>query len=197
LHFHLHREQQARTKACQQLGLKRQTATSRPHTFIFFVDVTVTSARTTTNAPQIGARLLLRGSHTLGAQHCKLYVDLRTSTFLGTPSVQSVHDYYPFALEDGDRLAPMVVELIDRLVIWWQFFASLAWVQRTLVHCCLIVVSACDIFFVYLLLFPFDSFGGIYGENLCNVFLLLFMVLWVLIFAMLFGMPSCSSGLGF
>jgi hypothetical protein len=53
----------------------------------------------------------------LGAQHGKLDADLRTSALLGTPSVQSIHDYYPFAMEDGGRLAPMVVELVDRLAI--------------------------------------------------------------------------------
>jgi hypothetical protein len=36
---------------------------------------------------------------------------------LGTPSVQSIHDFYPFAMEDGGRLAPMGVELVDRLAI--------------------------------------------------------------------------------
>jgi hypothetical protein len=36
---------------------------------------------------------------------------------LGTPSIQSVHDYYPFALEDGGRLSPTAVELFDRLAI--------------------------------------------------------------------------------
>jgi hypothetical protein len=36
--------------------------------------------------------------------------------FLGTPSVQSVLDNYPIALEDGGRLAPMAAELVDRLV---------------------------------------------------------------------------------
>jgi hypothetical protein len=53
----------------------------------------------------------------LGAQHGKLDADLRTSALLGTPSIQSVHDYYPFALEDGGRLAPMAAELADRLAI--------------------------------------------------------------------------------
>jgi hypothetical protein len=43
--------------------------------------------------------------------------DLRTSSSLGTPSIKSVHDYYPFALEDGGRLTPMVADLVDRLVI--------------------------------------------------------------------------------
>jgi hypothetical protein len=36
---------------------------------------------------------------------------------LGTPSVQSVHDYYPLPMEDGGRLAPMAAELVDRLAI--------------------------------------------------------------------------------
>jgi hypothetical protein len=53
----------------------------------------------------------------LGAQHGKLDADLRTFALLGTPSVQSVHDHYPFALEDGDRLAQMVPETVDRMVI--------------------------------------------------------------------------------
>jgi hypothetical protein len=80
--------------------------------------VTVTSARTNTNVPRIGARLPLRpGSLALGAQHGKLDADLRTSTLLGTPSAQSIHDYYPFAMEDGGRMAPMAVELVDRLAI--------------------------------------------------------------------------------
>jgi hypothetical protein len=56
---------------------------------------------------RIGARLPLHGSLALGAQHGKFDADLRTSTLLGTPSVQSIHYYYPFAMEDGGRLAPM------------------------------------------------------------------------------------------
>jgi hypothetical protein len=47
----------------------------------------------------------------------KLDADIRTSDLLGTPSVQSVHDYYPFAMEDGGRLAPMAADLVDRLAI--------------------------------------------------------------------------------
>jgi hypothetical protein len=81
----------------------------------------VTSARTYTNVPRIGARLPLQGSLALGAQHGKLDADLRTFALLGTPSVQSVHDYYAFALEDGGRLAPMSDELVDRLAILVAF----------------------------------------------------------------------------
>jgi hypothetical protein len=87
-----------------------------PHRHLV-VDVTVTSVRTNTNVPRIGARLPLPGSHALGAQHGKLDADLRTSALLGTPPGQSVHDYYPFAMEDGGRLAPMAAELVDRLAI--------------------------------------------------------------------------------
>jgi hypothetical protein len=50
----------------------------------------------------------------LGAQHGKLDADLRTSALLGALSVQSVHDYYHFALENGGRLAH---ELFDRMAI--------------------------------------------------------------------------------
>jgi hypothetical protein len=76
------------------------------HRHIVVVDVTITSAR-----------LPLPSSLALGAQYGKLDGDLRTSALLGAPSVQSVHDYYPFAMEDGGRLAPMAAEMIDRLAI--------------------------------------------------------------------------------
>jgi hypothetical protein len=72
-----------------------------PHRHL--VDVLVTSARTNTNVPHIGARLPLLGSLALGAEHSKLNANLRTSALLGTPSVQSVHDYYPFAQDDGGQ----------------------------------------------------------------------------------------------
>jgi hypothetical protein len=87
-----------------------------PHRHLV-VDVTVTSARTNINVPHIGARLPFPGGLALGAQHCKLDTDLRTSALLGAPSVPSVFDYYPVALEDGGRLAPMAAELIDRVAI--------------------------------------------------------------------------------
>jgi hypothetical protein len=77
------------------------------------VDVTVTTARTNTNVP----RHLLPGNLELGAQHGKLDVDLRIFALLGTPSVQSVHDYCPFTKEDRGRLTPMAAELVDRFSI--------------------------------------------------------------------------------
>jgi hypothetical protein len=44
--------------------------------------------------------------------------DIRTSSSLGTTSFQSVHDYCPFAFEDGGRLAPTAAEIFaDRLTI--------------------------------------------------------------------------------
>jgi hypothetical protein len=79
------------------------------------VDGSVLSARTNTNVPRIGARLPLPGSLALGAKHGKLDADLRTSALLGAPSLQSVHDYYPFAMKDGGRLAPMAAELVNRM----------------------------------------------------------------------------------
>jgi hypothetical protein len=78
-----------------------------PHRHLV-VDVTITRARTSTNVPRIGARLPLHGS---------LHWDLRTFALLGTPSVQSIHDYYPFAMEDGGRLASMAAELAYRLAL--------------------------------------------------------------------------------
>jgi hypothetical protein len=65
----------------------------------------------------ICARLPLPGSLAWGARQGKFGADLRTSALLGRPSVQSVHDKYPFAMEDGGRLAPMAAGLVDRLAI--------------------------------------------------------------------------------
>jgi hypothetical protein len=53
----------------------------------------------------------------LGAQQGKLDADLRTSVLLGKPSIEKVHDYCTFALEDGCRLAPTATELVDRHAI--------------------------------------------------------------------------------
>jgi hypothetical protein len=91
------------------------------------VDVTVTSACTNTNVPHIGARLPLPGNLALGAQHGKLDADLHISALLSTPSVQSVHDYYPFVLEDGGRVAPMAVELFDRMATMLVAFRHFPW----------------------------------------------------------------------
>jgi hypothetical protein len=78
-----------------------------PHRHLV-VDVTATSARTNTNVPCIGSRLPLFDSLALGAQHGKLDADLLA--LLGTPSVQSIHDYCPFAMEEGGQVAPMASE---------------------------------------------------------------------------------------
>jgi hypothetical protein len=86
-----------------------------PHRHL--VDVTVTNAPPNTSVPRIGARLRLRGSLALGAQHGKPDADLHTFALLGTPLVHSIHDYYPFAMEDGGRLASMAAELVDGLAI--------------------------------------------------------------------------------
>jgi hypothetical protein len=51
------------------------------------------------------------------AQQAKMDFDLRTSSSLGTPSIKSVHVYYPLTLEDGGRLAPMGVDFVYRLAI--------------------------------------------------------------------------------
>jgi hypothetical protein len=149
------------------------------------VDVTVTSARTNTNVPRIGARLPLPGSLVLGAQHGKLDADLRTSALLGTPLVHSIHDYYPFAMEDGGRLAPMAAKLADRMAILVAF----------LYFPCMVFDDSHSLrsgnyvpkqHFVHRATHvPFLRFGGMCGENSCNVCMLLFKVLWVPISATL------------
>jgi hypothetical protein len=63
-----------------------------PHRHLV-VDVTVTSARTNTIVPQIGARLPFPGSNTSEAQQGKLEAGLRTSALLGTPPIKFVHYY--------------------------------------------------------------------------------------------------------
>jgi hypothetical protein len=124
----------------------------------------------------------------LGAQQGKLDADLRTSALLGTPSVQSVHDYYPFALEDGSRLAPMAAELVDRLAILVavrRFHGMGPWGPLTLVPCSYVRMQH---FVRRSTSVPFRRFlGDVRREyvNSCNAFLLLFMALWVLISATL------------
>jgi hypothetical protein len=155
-----------------------------PHRHLVVV-VTVLSARTNTNVPRIGARLPFHGSIALGAQHGKLDADLRTSALLGTPSVESIHDYYPFATEDGGRLAPMAAELVTRmdiLVAVRRFPCMGAAKCRSLLSGSYVRMQH----FVRRTTFvPFRRFLGMYGENSCNVFLLLFMVLLVPISATL------------
>jgi hypothetical protein len=63
-----------------------------PHRHLV-VDVSVTSAHTNTNVPRRDARLPLPGSLALGAEHGNFDADFRTSALLGTPLVQSAHDY--------------------------------------------------------------------------------------------------------
>jgi hypothetical protein len=133
-------------------------------------DVTVKSARTNTNVPRICVRLLLHGSLALGAHHGNLDADLRRSALLGTPSVQSAHYYYPFAIADGGRLAPMAAELVDRLTILVEVRRFLAWVLLTLAPCAMTIMSVCSISYVELLTFLFGLLGGMCNVNSCNVF---------------------------
>jgi hypothetical protein len=79
------------------------------------VDLTVTCARRNSNVPAVGGLLPLYGSLALGVRQVKLDADIRTSSSLDALSIQIVHDYYPVALDDGARLAPMAAELIDCL----------------------------------------------------------------------------------
>jgi hypothetical protein len=137
------------------------------------VDATVTSARMNTNVPRVGACLPLPGRLALGAQHGKLDADLRTSALLGTPSVESARDYYPFALEDGGRLEPMAAELVDRPAIFVAIYRFLyIWVLLTLVLCVMTIMSVCNISFVARLLFLFGVFGGcaarIHATSFCR-----------------------------
>jgi hypothetical protein len=130
-----------------------------PHRHLV-VDVTVTSARMNTNVPRIGAHLPIPGSLALGAQHGKLDADLRTSALLGMPSVQSVHGYYPFAMENGGRVAPMAAELVYRLhmLVAARRFPCMGTADSR--SCALTIMSVCNISFVEQVLFLFGVLGG-------------------------------------
>jgi hypothetical protein len=120
----------------------------------------------------------------LGAQQGKLDVDLHASALLDTPSVMLDHEYDPFALEDGGRLARMAVELVDRVAILVAIHRFLGIDLRSL-RFDNVVRMQHFVPSIYFFLFPFGDFGGMCGENFSNVVLLLFMILWVLIFVMI------------
>jgi hypothetical protein len=147
-----------------------------PHRHLV-VDVTVTSARTNTNVPRIGACLPLPGSLALGPHHGKLDAYLRISALLGTPSAQSIHDYYPFAMEVGGRLAPMADELVDRLAILVAVrrFPGMGAVDSRSLRSGIYVRM--QHFVRRSTSVPFRRFWGMCDVNSCNVFLLLFMAL--------------------
>jgi hypothetical protein len=96
----------------------------------------------------------------LVAHHGKLDEDLRTFALLGTPLVHSVHNYYPFDLEDGAGWRLWRLNWLNAWLLWWQFIASLTWVLLTLVLCALTVTSVCKISFVELLCSFSAFFGG-------------------------------------
>jgi hypothetical protein len=127
---------------------------------------------------------------------------------LGTPSVKSVHGYYPFAQEDGGRLAPVAVELVDRLVILVavrRFSSMGATDSRSLRSECYVRMQHFVHALIYLLCSLSTFLGGCApcGENSRNVFsaILHGPLGYYLRDALHKGnadacMPSCSSGLG-
>jgi len=68
--------------------------------------VTVTSACTNTNVPQVGDRLPLPDSLALGGEQDKLDADLRTSALLGTPSVLTDSAAMLVQLPNGNDVFP-------------------------------------------------------------------------------------------
>jgi hypothetical protein len=118
----------------------------------------------------------------------KLDADLRTSALLGTPSVKSIHDYYPFAMEDGGRLAPMAAELVDRLailVVVCRFLGMGAADSRSLRSDTYVRMQHFVRRNTHVIMFLFVVLGGMCDVNSCNVFLVLFMAIWVPISATL------------
>jgi hypothetical protein len=121
------------------------------------------------------ARIPLPGKLALWAQRGNLDADLRISALLDTPSVQSVHHYYPFTQEDGGRLALMAVESVDRLTIlvgirrFPGVGAADSHSLRSHTH------VRMHHFVLRYTHVPFDGVWGACGENSYDVFLLLFM----------------------
>jgi hypothetical protein len=144
------------------------------------VEVTVTSARTNSNVPAVGASFPLRGSLVMGAQHVKIDVDLRNSSSLGTPSIQSVHDY---TLEDGGRLAPIAVDLVDRLAILVvvRRFPSMGAADSRFLRSKSYAARIEEFVPLYgaLHLFPSVDFFGMCVVGSCNALLCFFMARWV------------------
>jgi hypothetical protein len=90
-----------------------------PHNKLPVADVTVAVARTNSDVTAVGAALSLLGSLVMGAPQAKMDVDLRTSSSLGTPSIKSVHDYYPLAFEDGAGWLLWRSTLLIAWPFWW------------------------------------------------------------------------------
>jgi hypothetical protein len=131
-----------------------------PHRFLV-IDGTVTSARLNTTTPHIGAPVF----HSRAVLHLELSKanSMRTSALpfclarLG--SKRPMTTTLPLSRLGGGWRLLRLSWLID-ISFWWQFVASVAWVSQTLVYCVVKVMSACNISFVDLLMFPFDFWGG-------------------------------------
>jgi hypothetical protein len=81
----------------------------------------------------------------------------------------------------------MAAELVGRLAIFVVIcrFPCIGTTDPRSLRFDMYVLVDCNISFVDLLMFPFDAFGEVGGDNSCNVVLLFLMVLWFPIFAML------------
>jgi hypothetical protein len=93
-----------------------------PHRHLV-IDVTATSARTHTNTLRISVLV----SHSRASFYWEVNMAnlMRTSALpLYLASLQSVHDYYPFDVEDGGRLAPELVDRMDILVAVCRFLGT-------------------------------------------------------------------------
>jgi hypothetical protein len=112
-----------------------------PHRHLV-VGVTVTSARTNTNVPRIGARLPLQGSLALLSM-AKL---MRTTAFLLclarlrlSRSVTTI----PSLSRVGAGWRQWRLSWLIAMQFWWQFLDSMVWVLLTSVLCAMAVMSIC------------------------------------------------------
>jgi hypothetical protein len=94
------------------------------------VHVTVTSARTDSIVPAVGAPLPLHGTLAMESEQSKLDVDLRTSSCLGTPSTLSpLMTITPLLLRMGAGWLMWQLTLWIPWPYWWELDVSQAWVR--------------------------------------------------------------------
>jgi hypothetical protein len=138
---------------------------------MYVIDDTVISSRKSSNALPLGALMTLPGSLATEARQGELNIDLRTSAVLGALSIRSVHDYYPFAFEDGGQLAPIAVDQVELLAYFLRFYCMSAAVSRSLRSNSYVRIKEfVDLFADLLIVFLSAGSRVMCVESACNIF---------------------------
>jgi hypothetical protein len=123
----------------------------------------------------LGAPRPLPGSLAMGVRQAKLDDDLRTSSSLGKPSIQSIHDYNPLLFRTRVSWLLRRLTLLIAWPFWWQFEVS----QHGCGGLSLTVMPAWSSLYGGLHLFPSFDFLGMCVVSQCTAFLCIFMARWV------------------